>query len=115
MHYEFKKYLPNIRRGQRFPDDIIRVSRSSLVISKNIIDKYVGHIFTNDNGDDRVCVIFNVDNINDVIDLTFDDRGYTLQIRENGNAYLNTTRMSSFNLTIGDYKLGKDGFFYLAK
>lgn len=104
MSYNFKTYAPFMQRGQNFPNDIVRIRRTSLVISANIMEQFSSVRFTNESEQERVPIIFKVDAGQKVIQLEPSKRGYVVQCRANGNGYLNTTRLK-FDLPVGDYVL----------
>lgn len=98
--YNFKFYAPFTQRGQNFPKGIIRVRRTSLVIASDIVEELKHKITEGDK--EFIRLKFGIDKKANVITIEESDRGYRLQCRQNGNAYLNTTRIG-FPLTIGDY------------
>jgi len=115
MKYNFKTYAPFTQRGQSFPKNIIRVTRTSMVISATIMEQFSAQRYTNDNGQERVTIILHVDVDNKAIKLQPHYKGYTFQCRQNGNGYINTYRLK-LGLEIGDYLLmgEKDLIFKLA-
>lgn len=113
--YNLKFFAPFTQRGQNFPRSIIRVRRTSLVISSDVIEQMKHRITEGDK--EFVRLEFGVDKKAGVIALKESERGYRLQCRMNGNAYLNTTRIN-FGLPIGDYvvdPLANEWIFKLAK
>lgn len=102
--YKFRAYKPFNQRGVNFPPSVIRVRRTSLVIASDIVEQF-GTVTRQDGDRELVTLIFNVDKQAKVIQLVPDKAGYTLQVRQSGNAYLNTTRLGSFGLPVADYKL----------
>jgi hypothetical protein len=114
--YNFTRLAPFTQRGANFPDGIIRMRRTSLVISPDVIEG-IGHLYDDPNGNERVKLSFGIDKKNKAIQLHADQAGFTVQVRKNSAGYLNTTRID-FGLPIGDYKLvvGADTWvFELAK
>ena len=103
--YNFKTYAPFTQRGANFPSNIIRLRRTSLVISPDIMENFSSTRFTKENGKEFNRLIFKVDHELKAIQLVPDKRGYLVALRENGSAYLNTTRIGSFDLPIGDYEM----------
>ena len=119
--YKFQRFAPFTQRGANFPDGIIRVRRTSLVISPDVIEALNSHVY--DVGDDsdhpqeRIKLAYGIDKKNKAIQLHADQGGYVHQVRMNSAGYLNTTRIK-FGLPVGDYKLvdGSSGWvFELAK
>lgn len=108
MEYNFKTYAPFMQRGRAFPDNVIRLRRTSMVVSANIMEAFGSARFTNSAGEERATLLFGIDTTNNAIQLTPSKKGYTLQCRANGNGYINTSRLG-FELPIGDYLL--DGSF----
>lgn len=98
--YNFKFYAPFTQRGQNFPRGIIRVRRTSLVISSDIVEELKGKFAEGEK--EFVRLQFGIDKKRNAITIQESERGYRLQCRFNGNAYLNTTRIG-FPLTVGDY------------
>lgn len=108
--YNFKTLAPFTTRGDNFPKSVIRVRRTSLVISSDIAEQFtktrqVRKGFENtDNPPETIRLIFQVDKKAGIITLTESDRGYALQVRESGNAYLNTTRIK-LGMPVADFEL----------
>lgn len=103
--YHFKTYAPFMQRRKNFPDDVIRVSKASMIVSANVMEGFP-HRYrrTVDNEKERMTLLFGVDPTKKVIQLVPDHGGYTFQVRANGNGYINTTRLN-LTLPLGDYTL----------
>lgn len=112
--YNFTRLAPFTQRGANFPDGIIRVRRTSLVISPNIIESLVAQVYTVEDGSERIKLVFGVDKKFKAIHLSCDPAGFVVQVRKNSAGYLNTTRIN-LGLPIGDYKfkaLPDDGLIF---
>lgn len=117
MSYNFKTYRPFNQRGINFPAGVIRIRKTSLTISEDIMEMFENKSYTNENDQERVAVTFKVDREARAIQLVADGTGYVVQLRESGAGYLNTTRLGNFGLPVADYKLTdpKDLIFVIAE
>lgn len=106
MEYNFTKFGPHQQRGNNFPNNVIRIYNSGMVVAANIINRsQVNHATNADTERENAFFLVNVDAEQNTLQLIPDLSGYAFWVRNSGNGHMNLTHVKRFGLPIGDYKL----------